>query len=462
MTGRRPKPPNQALAALLDGYGLSRKRLAFEVNRLAQQNNLSTAYKHSSVGRWLAGETPKDPVPHYIAAVLSARIGRPVTVVEIGMGTSTDDIPRGWDFPRDRHEALEGTRTYWTRQDSARTAESFAVAGYTLPVTRWLAVPADTIGASEGSYRVTDEDLTEMRVIAGQARLWDATFGGGDWRLSSVTQCLRDRAVPLLTGTYTEPIGRELFTIIAELSRVVAWATFDRGHSATAQRRFIQSLRLARAGGNVEMGAYILTTMALHTLLDGAPDHALDMAQGAFHRGRQHASLRVQAFAKLAEARAYGRLGDAPAASSSLSRAQRLLDKIQPDSHDPSWISYVTYGRLAADATEIFRDLRNPQAALSWSKQVTDMTPDRHTRAVGLRWAVVATAHCQARDLDQALDCGHQALSILARVSSARAVRYLRDLAAALAPWTTDPRVRDFTEQLERCVTDTTSEALAR
>ncbi|MGH3997148.1 MAG: hypothetical protein ACRDTJ_06765 [Pseudonocardiaceae bacterium] len=123
------------------------------------------------------------------------------------------------------------------------------------------------------------------------------------------------------------------------------------------------------------------------------------------------------------------------------------------ETHDPMWISYVTDGRLAADATEIFRDLRNPKAALRWSEQASDMSDDVHTRAVGLRLAVVATAACQARDLDQALDCGHRALDILARVTSARAEDYLRAVTAALAPWAADARVRDFTERLDQRLT---------
>jgi tetratricopeptide (TPR) repeat protein len=279
-----------------------------------------------------------------------------------------------------------------------------------------------------------------------------------------VTQCLRDRAVPLLSGAHTERVGQELFTITAELSRVVAWAAFDSGHSGTAQRHFIQALRLARAGGDVEMGTYILTTMALHTILEGSPDQALDMAQGAFHRGRNHASPQVLAFAKLAEARAFGRLGDATSASSSLSRAERLLDKIKIPSEacDPMRIPYVTHGRLAADATEIFRDLHNPKAALGWSKQATDMSADLHGRAVGLRLAVVATAHCQARDLDQALDCGHQALDVLARVTSARAEGHLREVATALAPWAAEPQVSEFTERLEQRLTHAAPGAVNR
>lgn len=453
MTGRRPKSPNQALIELLDGHGMSRKRLAYRVNQLATEAGLRTAYKHTSVARWLGGETPRGPVPTYIAAALSERIGRLVTVEEIGMGASLDRAPAGWDFPRDRSEAIQGVRAHWSGQDGARLADRFAATGYARAVTRWLAVPTDAATAGEGGRRCGREDLKDLRDSAEQARLWDARFGGGDWRLSSVTQCLRDRAVPMLTGSYTEQVGQELFTITAELSRVVAWAAFDSGHGGTAQRHFIQALRLARAGGDVEMGAYILATMALHTILEGAPDQALDMAQGAYHRGRRHAAPRVLAFAKLVEARAQSRLGDATSASTALSRAEALLDKIQPGVHDPRWISYVTYGRLAADATEIFRDLRNPKAALRWSEQASHMSADVHTRAVGLRLAVAATAACQARDLDQALDYAHRALDILARVSSARAENYLRAVTTALMPWADDARVLSFTEHLDQRLT---------
>ncbi|MEV3999028.1 hypothetical protein ACFYPK_28300 [Streptomyces halstedii] len=122
---------------------------------------------------------------------------------------------------------------------------------------------------------------------------------------------------------------------------------------------------------------------------------------------------RVLAFAKLAEARALARMGDATGASTALSRAESWLDKITPGARDSPWLSYVTPGRLAADATEIFRDLRKPEAALGWSRQAGELSDVHQTRAVGLRLAVAATAACQARDLDQALDHGDRALALL-------------------------------------------------
>lgn len=393
-------------------------------------------------------------MPHYIAAALSERIGRPITVEELGMGGTDHATPRGWEFPRDRDDALATVQAYWSDSEAAAVPDMFSAAAYTVPVTRWLAVPADRPQPSEGERRVGREDVQELRDAAEQARLWDATFGGGDWRLSSVTRCLAERAMPLLSGTYTERVGRDLLTTVAELSRVAAWAAFDSGHHGTAQQRFIQALRLARAGGDVEMGTYILTTMALHTVARGAPDQALDMAQGAYTQGSQHASPRALAFAKLAEARAYGRLGDAPSASSALSRAERLLDKITSSAADPPWLSYVTYGRLAADATAIFRDLRNPEAALKWNHQATQTTPLPHPRARGLRFAAVATAHCQAGDVDAAMQYTGMARDALTRVRSARAEDCLRGIGEALAPWATDPRVEEFLHRRSQPTSD--------
>ncbi|MEV0442942.1 sporulation associated protein [Streptomyces spectabilis] len=464
MTGRRPRTPNAALAVLLNGHGMSHKGLAFRVNQLAERDGCATAYKHSSVARWLAGATPKDPVPRYIATALSERIGRTVTVEEIGMGAAPEEAPRGWDFPRDREEAIKGARAHWSAADGPGGA--FAASGYVLPVTRWLAVPADSTDAapppgpadcapteqerSSAGRLIGTEDLKELTDAAEQARVWDAQFGGANWRLSSIQRCLNERALPLLDARHHEATARELFSITAELSRVAAWAAFDAGHSAAAQQHFVQALRLARAGGDIEMGTYVLTTMALHTILEGAPDQALDMAQGAFHRGRRHASRRVLAFAKLAEARALARMGDATGASTALSRAESWLDKITPGVRDSPRLSYVTHGRLAADATEIFRDLRKPKAALGWSQQAGELSNVHQTRAVGLRMAVAATAACQARDLDQALDHADRAFTLLQRVESTRARNYLEDVVTALTPWAAEPRTTAFLEGVDQ------------
>lgn len=234
-------------------------------------------------------------------------------------------------------------------------------------------------------------------------------YGGGNWKANSVTDCLDHRAAPLLQGSFSDEIGRELFSVTAELSRLAGWTAFDVGQHDAAQRHFIQALRLARAGGDVQLGCYVLTTMATQSLMRGFASEAVDMAQGAFQRARGQAVPRVLAFTKLIEARAHACENNPRAASQALKASEGLLDHAKDDNGDePAWIDFYHHARLSADAAEVFRDLKNPKAALDWNKQAAAMPTGAFTRSVGMRLAIVATAHLQARDLDQGLDLGNQ------------------------------------------------------
>ncbi|MFM9700773.1 sporulation protein [Streptomyces europaeiscabiei] len=355
----------------------------------------------------------------------------------------------GLDFPRAPSDAIRVAATYWRTVDRREflLSNGFAVSAFTAPVTRWLTQPADEATAHQGGRRVGQSDLAELWEAADEARAWDSKFGGGNWKTSSVTECLRLRAAPLLSGTYTEAIGKELFTATAELARVAGWAAFDVGRHEEAQRHFVQALRLARAASDVQAGAYVLTTMSLQTMLRGFPSEAADMAEAAYERAKNVAAPRVLAFAKLVEARAHGLTGDAKAAGAALARSENLLGSIRPDSHDPGWLAYFTHARLAADATEIYRDLGQPQAAMTWNSQADAMPTGRFTRSVGIRLAVLASTHLQDGDLEQSLHTGSRALEVLRTVSSPRAHGYLHSLTTDLEPWKNDRRVSHFIGQ---------------
>ncbi|MFF4104292.1 sporulation protein [Streptomyces sp. NPDC001903] len=441
--------PNEDLARLIKQAGASHKSLAAQVNRIGAAAGVPLRYEHTSVARWVnLGMIPRGRVPEFLAAALGERLGRTVSLDEIGMYSRSGGNPdMGLDFARDPVDAIRVAATYWRTVDRSRRqliSNGFAIAAFTTPVTRWLAKPADAPTAHRGSRQVGRSDLDELWKAADEARLWDSRFGGGNWKASSVTECLRLNAAPLLTGNYTETIGRELFAATAELSRVVAWSAVDTGHHDTAQRHFVQALRLARASGNVESGCYVLATMALQAFLRGYPEQAADMAEGAYERGLGHAAPRVLAFAKLAEARAHGRTGNAQAAKAALGRTQELLDSIRPGSHDPQQLAYMTHARLATDATEVHRDLEDPKGAFTWNSLAEPMPADRFTRATGIRMAVLATSHLQNRELERGLIAANTSLRILSNVHSTRAHSYLRDVTHTLAPWKGSPEVADF------------------
>lgn len=308
---------------------------------------------------------PAPPCTRVRGRRFSDRLDKPANGNEIGMYSRSGGNPdMGLEFARDPVSTIRVPATYWRTVDRSRRqliSNGFAIAALATPATRWLTKPTDAPVSHEGGRQVGRSDLDELWRAADEARLWDSRYGGGNWKADSVTKCLRLNAAPLLTRTYTENIGRELFAATAELSRVVGWSAVDTGHHDTAQRHFIHALHLARAAGNVESGCYVMATMALQAFLRGNPEQAADMAEGAYERGLGHAAPRVLAFAKLAEARAHGRTGNAQAAKAALGRTEELLDSIRPGSHDPEQLAYMTHARLAADATEVHRDLADPK-----------------------------------------------------------------------------------------------------
>ncbi|MBK6013545.1 sporulation protein [Streptomyces sp. MBT53] len=454
---RTARTPNEALARLIEASGMSHHALARRVNDLAEQAGIASSYTHTSVVNWTRrGMVPRPPIPAFIAQVLAEPLGRPVDPAEIGMaqaGQSADRV--GLDFHRDVHQAVHTATRFWsTVHRRTFVTSAFAVGAYSTPVTRWLAVPTDADAAHRGRNRVGRQDLEALWTAAAAAQRSDSKYGGGTRTASTAAAFLNERAIPLLHADCTDAVGKELFAGTAELARVAGWSALDMGHHALAQRHFIQALRMARAAGRLDIGCHVLTNMALQTILRGYPDEAVDMVQGAYDRARHVAAPRVLAFAKLIEARAHAGLGDARSAAGALASSEQLLERADTGQGDePAWISYYTPARMAADAVEIHRDLGLPVAALRWNNRATPMSTNDFTRSVGLRMTVLATAHLQNRDLDQALAHGQRAVIILSRVRSTRATDYLAGVVRAMAPWHRDPRVIDLSRRAHQAIT---------
>ncbi|MFE2727143.1 hypothetical protein [Kitasatospora sp. NPDC059327] len=445
----RPAAPNTRLGALIARSTVPHRELARRVNALAPATGRQTAYTHTHVAKWIAGATPRgEEIQLRIVKVLGEQLGHAVTREDAGWGVPKTVGPDvGLDFPQDRRAALEGAVTCWSTVDRRDLFHLTGAAAFSTPVMRWLAKPADESAVHTGANRVGQTDVDRLWTAAAEAQVLDSRYGGGSWRSSQAMACLRD-AGPLLKGTYTAATGQGLYGGLAELSRVVGWAAMDGGDRAAADRLLIQALRLARAAGDVELGCYVLATMSLATFLAGRCAQAAEMASAAYERGQGRAAPRVLAFCKLAEARALARQGDGAGAGGALALCERLLSGIRPGTHDPEWIAYMTVERLATDSVEIFRDLGLTRPAMVWAQQAGGMPVGRYTRAVGIRAAVLASAHLIDGNLEPALTDGHRSVDILKGVRSPRAHTYLYDVTDRLGRWKDEPAVRDLVHRV--------------
>ncbi|MER5530730.1 sporulation protein [Streptomyces sp. NPDC002677] len=293
--------------------------------------------------------------------------------------------------------------------------------------------PAFPPFSRENRHQVGKEEVAALHRAVAAVRHGDSRHGGGSAQARAAAHLLDQWALPLFGRPLTESRQRELCAVCAELARLAGWAALDTGRHVDARRHFGRALYWARAAGDPDATAYVLTTMALHVALYGRPATALDMIEGALGPAQHHADTRVLAFTWLIKARAHARASDARAAGTALATAERLLDAVRPGD-GPEWIDFFTHPRLAADAAEIHRDLGNPRACFAWHEQAAPMAPNAFTRSVGMRLAVVATAHLTAGDLEQSLVFGHRSVDILQQVDSRRAHGYVHRLVTGLTP----------------------------
>ncbi|MFF4410717.1 sporulation protein [Streptomyces sp. NPDC001404] len=441
---------NAHLDKLISESGISHKRLAHRLNELCLAEGIASEYTHTSVANWSRrGMQPKWPVPQHICTALAECLGRAVSLADIGMESPQNDRAIGLAFPRDQRQALTETVLYWSTVNRRNflAAASFAASAFSEPVTRWLVSPTEPMKPSSGAYILGRAHIEELRAAADNARTWDSRFGGALWKSHSLTEYLDERVTPLLRARYSERDGRDLFSVTAEMARLAGWTAFDANQHQTAQRHYIQALRLAKAAGDIHLGSYILATMAMQSMMRGFASQAIDMAQGAYERVPA-ADPRVLGFAKLIEARAHARDGDARSACACLAAAEQLQERGQAEgTGERPWIDFFTRQRVVTDATEIFRDLGRPKSVFAWHA-LGAMPGDAFARSRGIRLSVLATAYAQQGNLDAALSLGQESLQIFSRLQTARGLDYIKIFTSALRPWRREHSVLTYMSQV--------------
>lgn len=440
--------PNLRLQAAVDAAGMSHAGLARRVNQLGGQIGLQLRYGHTAVARWLAGRRPRGVVPLLITAALADKLGRPVTLAEVGLGTSeAADLAMGLAFPNDLADTVHTAAEHWStvnrRDFLATTAALPCAVAYTRPLARWLTAPTDPYAAHTGGPSIGDADLDRLATQADAARRMDSVLGGASPAVSTIADVLDREAVPLLSASYTDRVGRRLFALTAQLARLAGWAAYDAGQHGLAQARYVQALRYAKAAGDIPLGAYILACQSLQATWLGDPRTAVDLAQGALAGAAGHAPDRVLAMCRIAEARGHARADDRPATEAALAHADRLLDRTHGD--EPDWIDFLDHSRLEADAAEAYLALADTRHVVTHTEGALHMpAAESFVRSHGLRLAVLASAHAHDRDLDAACHHARHAQRIARTVRSTRLTTYLNRLTTQLQPWNTHPAVREL------------------
>ena len=447
---RRPKEDNLRLRALLDEAAMSNKGLARRVVDLAvAQGMTGVRCDHTSVLRWLTGEQPRPPVPELVAMVLSDALGRKVSETELGMIPSNLPGDLGLQLPTDWPDTIATSTALWRADVQRRRFLANAVftsAALTASALRWLTSPPADAPAASGLRQVGRADIDAIRDLTHSFREMDNRLGGGKLR-TTIVSYLDDHVARLLTtGSYQQETGRLLAAACGELSQLAGWVAYDSDEHGLAQRYLTQALAYARHAGDAGLAAEILAAQAHQALYLARPDEAIDLARAAQAAAVRNGSATLLTECLVMEAHGHAARDDAHACGVALAQAERTFDRAARED-DPAWLAYFDEAYLAARMAQCFRDLGEAGHSARYARRSLDMD-GRYVRGRAFNLSLLATAHAAQGEPEQACVVGRQALDLTVRLTSARSVRYVRDLVRRLRPRAGVPAVRDFTAEV--------------
>jgi hypothetical protein len=443
---RRAKTENLRLRSLLDDAGMSNKGLARRVADAAVAGGVANVRcDHTSVLRWLAGEQPRSPVPELVAVVLGEALGRKLSVSELGMTPSDLPANLGLKVAADWMDTIAISTALWGADVQRRRFlinAAFSPAALSGAALRWLTCPGAGEPSAAGVRRIGSADVEAIRELTASYREMDNRLGGGKLR-GLIVSYLDDHVSPMLTGgSYREEAGRQLAGACGELSQLAGWVAYDSDDQGIAQRYLIQALAYARHANDPALAAEILAAQAHQALYLARPDDAVDLARAAQAAAARGGSATLLTECMVMEAHGQAARNDARACGTALAAAERTFDRAARED-DPAWLSYFDEAYLAARMAQCFRDLGEAGHAVRYAQRSLDMDR-RYVRGRAFNLSLLATALAGQGEAAQACVVGRQAVDLTARLTSARSVRYIRDLVRRLRPQAGVPAVQDF------------------
>ncbi|AOR33683.1 transcriptional regulator [Streptomyces fodineus] len=448
------RQPNERLQALIQEAGCSNAGLARRVNMCGAEHGLDLRYDKTSVARWLRGQQPRGRAPAIIAEALGRKLGRTVTIDEIGMANGKNLASGvGLQFSPTVLGAIEQVCELW-RSDVGRrdflSGSSVAASALVEPSRDWLISAPDAQVARQAGPRVGQADVAAVRSMTQALTELDHQFGSGHVR-PVVVHYLNSVVSGLIAGSYRETVGRELFAAVARLTELAGYMAVDTGQPGLAQRYYIQSLRLAQASGDRGYGGYVLAASMSHLAAQlGNPREIAQLARAAQEGARGHATPRVEAMFHAAEARGHALLGDVRAAQASTGRAVTAMEQADDSSgDDPVWIRHFDEAYLADELAHCARDLGQSEQAARYAEQSLAGHPESRARRRAIGYVLLATAQVQQREIEQACSTGLKAVELLETLRSNRGAEYLEDLQQRLEPFREEAVVREFGARLD-------------
>ncbi|MFJ5177879.1 hypothetical protein ACIP68_29050 [Streptomyces griseoviridis] len=476
--------PNSRLADLFGLAGWSKGELARLVNRqAAAMGHPQLATDTSRVRRWIdMGEVPRDPVPRVMAALFTERLGRVVTMEDLGLvrhgragrrksGGSVDH-PDGMSWAPERTAAV---LTEFTGMDLMLNRRGLVGAGaalaagsaFTSAMYDWLhsdpALAADAPRSDDPLHAdpagfdryeaapIGAQEIEELERSVEVFRAWDAARGGGLQRKAVVGQL--NEVGGILSYRHPDHLQRRLWGVAADLAVLAGWMSHDVGLEPTAQKYFVIAAHAAREGGDLPRAGEALSRAARQMVHLGRAGEALDLMKLARSGAGEQVLPRTQAMLHTIEAWAQASLGRGQAMRRTLGQAEDLFVADQGDVPPPSWMRNFKEEDLYGMQALAYRTLaeHDPAAAAHaqyYAGKALELRVDGRQRSKIFDYLSMASACFIAGDPDQGDRYARDAMASMGSNSSHRTWDRLRQMYRLTADYSRHPEVGQLREEI--------------
>ncbi|WP_435136911.1 DNA-binding protein NsdB [Actinacidiphila sp. bgisy144] len=449
---------NTRLADLFGLTGWSKGELARLVNRhAAAMGHPQLATDTSRVRRWIeTGESPREPVPRVLAALFTERLGRVVTIEDLGFDRRRQGGKKktgdGLPWPPERTAAV---LTEFTGMDLMLNrrglvgASAALTAGTVLSAAMYDWLHTDPALAADApvlddplSADPAAQDLYEAVPVGAQEieslehsvevfRAWDASRGGGLQRKAVVGQL--NEVGGMLSYRHPAHLQRRLWGVAANLAVLAGWMSHDVGLEPTAQKYFVIAAHAAREGGDRPRAGEALSRAARQMVHLDRPADALDLMRLAASGSGEQALPRTQSMLRTIEAWAQAAMGRDQEMRRTLGEAEELFAADHGDLPTPSWMQNFDEADLHGMQALAYRTLaeHDPSAAVhaqAHARRALELRGGGHERSVIFDHLSLASACFIADDPEQADSHARKALTTIGQTSSHRTWDRLRQM----------------------------------
>ncbi|MDH6137520.1 hypothetical protein P3T37_006953 [Kitasatospora sp. MAA4] len=436
--------PNILLDVLLEeAGGMSHAGLAARVNKAAASRGKETRYDHTSVTRWLRGQRPRGDGPDLICDVLSRKLRRPVSLDDIGMG-QPNSLPQPTALGAFVDRAVALWRSDQQHRTEVQAAPAIVGTPAIIPVWEWENPPDDADISRRGTQNVGHADLAMLRAARNRYEQMYRASGGVATR-ARVVGFLANHTAPLIRGTYTDVVGRDLYRAAGGLVAVAGICAYDSDHQGLAQRYFHQALRLAKASGDRAFGGYVVALLVNQALFLKDYRQAVAFAEAGVRSAGAAISPALATDLFAMQAKAFARMGDTTGAHQAMGRAETAAAGIRPESEPPE-TGYVQPGLVEAQLAEALISLGDWSPARTYAEEAVRV--QAHPRGRVHRMATLTTVDLGRGAVEQAAANAVAALHLASGMESQR----LRDRFAELRLQLADSHTaaaRDAVDQID-------------